>query len=146
MIITAVTEDCDNNIRFCLYSSQISIEVFLHLRYEGTDCALMITAAGHPSNAHSCVSGDFRTAFTKRYCYFHCEWSKWLFVSSSISQSFSFYIRYLKEFGFTITDRPIVVDDIRVRGSGKSGIRSKVQPKAGQKSPRPIKVFKLKQT
>ncbi|XDV44813.1 hypothetical protein PO909_013051 [Leuciscus waleckii] len=93
-------------------SSQISIEVFLHLRYEGTDCALMITAAGHPSNAHSCRSGDFRTAFTKRY---------------------------LKEFGFTITDRPIMVDDIRVRGSGKSGIRSKVQSKAEQKSPRPIK-------
>uniref|UniRef100_A0A671NGL1 5-oxoprolinase-like n=1 Tax=Sinocyclocheilus anshuiensis TaxID=1608454 RepID=A0A671NGL1_9TELE len=93
-------------------SSQINIEVFLHLRYEGTDCALMITATGHPSNAHSCMSGDFRTAFTKRY---------------------------LKEFGFTITDRPIMVDDIRVRGSGKSGIRSKVQPKAGQKSPRPIK-------
>lgn len=60
----------------CLYSSQISIEVFLHLRYEGTDCALMITAAGHPSNAHSCRSGDFRTAFTKRYCCLHCEWSK----------------------------------------------------------------------
>uniref|UniRef100_A0A671QNY0 5-oxoprolinase-like n=1 Tax=Sinocyclocheilus anshuiensis TaxID=1608454 RepID=A0A671QNY0_9TELE len=94
-------------------SSQINIEVFLHLRYEGTDCALMITAAGHPRNAHSCMSGDFRTAFTKRY---------------------------LKEFGFTITDRPIMVDDIRVRGSGKSGIRSKVQPKAGQKSPRPIKM------
>uniref|UniRef100_A0A671NK89 5-oxoprolinase-like n=1 Tax=Sinocyclocheilus anshuiensis TaxID=1608454 RepID=A0A671NK89_9TELE len=94
-------------------SSQINIEVFLHLRYEGTDCALMITATGHPSNAHSCMSGDFRTAFTKRY---------------------------LKEFGFTITDRPIMVDDIRVRGSGKSGIRSKVQPKAGQKSPRPIKM------
>uniref|UniRef100_A0A9J7YDM8 5-oxoprolinase, ATP-hydrolysing n=1 Tax=Cyprinus carpio carpio TaxID=630221 RepID=A0A9J7YDM8_CYPCA len=93
-------------------SSQINIEVFLHLRYEGTDCALMITAAGHPSNAHSCMSGDFRTAFTKRY---------------------------LKEFGFTITDRPIMVDDIRVRGSGKSGIRSKVQPKAEQKSPSPIK-------
>uniref|UniRef100_A0A8C1LXL8 5-oxoprolinase, ATP-hydrolysing n=1 Tax=Cyprinus carpio TaxID=7962 RepID=A0A8C1LXL8_CYPCA len=94
-------------------SSQINIEVFLHLRYEGTDCALMITAAGHPSNAHSCMSGDFRTAFTKRY---------------------------LKEFGFTITDRPIMVDDIRVRGSGKSGIRSKVQPKAEQKSPSPIKM------
>uniref|UniRef100_A0A8C2GXF7 5-oxoprolinase, ATP-hydrolysing n=1 Tax=Cyprinus carpio TaxID=7962 RepID=A0A8C2GXF7_CYPCA len=94
-------------------SSQINIEVFLHLRYEGTDCALMITAAGHPSNAHSCTSGDFRTAFTKRY---------------------------LKEFGFTITDRPIMVDDIRVRGFGKSGIRSKVQPKAEQKSPSPIKM------
>lgn len=35
-----------------------------------------------------------------------------------------------------------MVDDIRVRGSGKSGIRSEVQAKAGQKSPNPIKVCK----
>ncbi|XP_067226119.1 5-oxoprolinase [Chanodichthys erythropterus] len=112
--IEDLSQRCDQILRKQGFSSsQISIEVFLHLRYEGTDCALMITAAGHPSNAHSCRSGDFRTAFTKRY---------------------------LKEFGFTITDRPIMVDDIRVRGSGKSGIRSKVQPKAGQKSPRPIKM------
>uniref|UniRef100_A0A8C4HFB8 5-oxoprolinase, ATP-hydrolysing n=1 Tax=Dicentrarchus labrax TaxID=13489 RepID=A0A8C4HFB8_DICLA len=67
-----------------------------YMRY-GTDCALMVTAAGYPSNAQSCLAGDFRSAFTKRY---------------------------LKEFGFTIPDRPIMVDDIRVRGCGKSGIKS----------------------
>uniref|UniRef100_A0AAY4E9J3 5-oxoprolinase, ATP-hydrolysing n=1 Tax=Denticeps clupeoides TaxID=299321 RepID=A0AAY4E9J3_9TELE len=78
-------------------STQIQTELFLHLRYEGTDCALMVTANGYPSNAQSCHSGDFRSAFNKRY---------------------------LKEFGFTIADRPIIVDDIRVRGSGKSGIKS----------------------
>lgn len=49
-----------------LFSSQISTEVFLHLRYKGTDCALMVTAAGYPSNAQSCLAGDFRSAFTKR--------------------------------------------------------------------------------
>ncbi|TKS87865.1 5-oxoprolinase [Collichthys lucidus] len=68
-------------------SGQITTEVFLHLRYEGTDCALMVTASGYPSNAQSCLAGDFRSAFTKRY---------------------------LKEFGFTIPDRPIMVDDIRM--------------------------------
>ncbi|XP_036377739.1 5-oxoprolinase [Megalops cyprinoides] len=94
-------------------SSQISTEVFLHLRYEGTDCALMVTAAGHPGNAHSCRSGDFRTAFTKRY---------------------------LKEFGFTIPDRPIMVDDIRVRGSGKSGIKSVTRARMVHGPPRPVKV------
>uniref|UniRef100_A0A3B4ANM3 Uncharacterized protein n=1 Tax=Periophthalmus magnuspinnatus TaxID=409849 RepID=A0A3B4ANM3_9GOBI len=78
-------------------SGQITTEVFLHLRYEGTDCALMVTATGFPPSAQSCKAGDFRSAFTKRY---------------------------LKEFGFTITGRPIVVDDIRVRGCGKSGIKS----------------------
>lgn len=47
-------------------SGQITTEVFLHLRYEGTDCALMVTAAGYPSNAQSCRAGDFRSSFTKR--------------------------------------------------------------------------------
>ncbi|KAK7879405.1 hypothetical protein WMY93_030741 [Mugilogobius chulae] len=78
-------------------SGQITTEVFLHLRYEGTDCALMVTADGFPPSSQSCKAGDFRSAFTKRY---------------------------LKEFGFTIAGRPIVVDDIRVRGCGKSGIKS----------------------
>uniref|UniRef100_A0A8C4HDM1 5-oxoprolinase, ATP-hydrolysing n=1 Tax=Dicentrarchus labrax TaxID=13489 RepID=A0A8C4HDM1_DICLA len=74
-----------------------------YMRY-GTDCALMVTAAGYPSNAQSCLAGDFRSAFTKRY---------------------------LKEFGFTIPDRPIMVDDIRVRGCGKSGIKSVYKTKMG---------------
>uniref|UniRef100_A0A671WKM9 5-oxoprolinase, ATP-hydrolysing n=1 Tax=Sparus aurata TaxID=8175 RepID=A0A671WKM9_SPAAU len=82
----------------------ITTEVFLHLRYEGTDCALMVTSAGYPSDAQSCQAGDFRSAFTKRY---------------------------LKEFGFTIPDRPIMVDDIRVRGCGKSGIKSVHKTKIG---------------
>ncbi|MEQ2254235.1 hypothetical protein ILYODFUR_001632 [Ilyodon furcidens] len=47
----------------------------------------MVTADGYPGHAHSCQAGDFRSAFTKRY---------------------------LKEFGFTIPDRPISVDDIRM--------------------------------
>ncbi|KAG7262937.1 hypothetical protein CRUP_008717 [Coryphaenoides rupestris] len=76
-------------------SSLISSEVFLHLRYEGTDCALMVSAHGYPSNAH-----------------------------------------YLKEFGFTIADRPIMVDDIRVRGSGKSGIESVVKTKTAVGEPK----------
>ncbi|XP_029101963.1 5-oxoprolinase isoform X2 [Scleropages formosus] len=94
-------------------SAQVSMEVFLHLRYEGTDCALMVTAEGHPSDARSCRTGDFRTAFTQRY---------------------------LKEFGFTIPDRPIAVDDIRVRGSGKSGIKSLTKVKSSQGPPNPVEV------
>lgn len=96
-------------------SGQITAEVFLHLRYEGTDCALMVTAAGHPSNAQSCQAGDFRSSFTKRY---------------------------LKEFGFTIPDRAIVVDDIRVRGCGKSGIQSVYASQTGNGRGGPITVTK----
>uniref|UniRef100_A0AAQ5YX05 5-oxoprolinase, ATP-hydrolysing n=1 Tax=Amphiprion ocellaris TaxID=80972 RepID=A0AAQ5YX05_AMPOC len=91
---------------FTRSDGQITTEVFLHLRYEGTDCALMVTADGYPSNNQSCRAGDFRSAFTKRY---------------------------LKEFGFTIPDRPIMVDDIRVRGCGKSGIKSVYKTKMGHR-------------
>ncbi|XP_057214169.1 5-oxoprolinase isoform X1 [Triplophysa rosa] len=105
--IARLSQCCEEKLLQRGFSScQINTEVFLHMRYEGTDCALMVTAADHPRNSLSCSSGDFRMAFTKRY---------------------------LKEFGFTIADRPIVVDDIRVRGSGKSGIKSKVQRKPGQR-------------
>uniref|UniRef100_A0A8C4NR60 5-oxoprolinase, ATP-hydrolysing n=1 Tax=Dicentrarchus labrax TaxID=13489 RepID=A0A8C4NR60_DICLA len=93
------------------FTRSITTEVFLHLRYEGTDCALMVTAAGYPSNAQSCLAGDFRSAFTKRY---------------------------LKEFGFTIPDRPIMVDDIRVRGCGKSGIKSVYKTKMGHGQAKPV--------
>uniref|UniRef100_A0AAQ5Y3H5 5-oxoprolinase, ATP-hydrolysing n=1 Tax=Amphiprion ocellaris TaxID=80972 RepID=A0AAQ5Y3H5_AMPOC len=96
---------------FTRSDGQITTEVFLHLRYEGTDCALMVTADGYPSNNQSCRAGDFRSAFTKRY---------------------------LKEFGFTIPDRPIMVDDIRVRGCGKSGIKSVYKTKMGHRQAKPM--------
>ncbi|XP_075067731.1 5-oxoprolinase isoform X2 [Mixophyes fleayi] len=78
------------------HRSQIDTEPFLHLRYERTDCALMCSARGYPGNPDSCRAGDFKKAFTERY---------------------------MKEFGFTIPARGIVVDDIRVRGTGSTGIR-----------------------
>uniref|UniRef100_A0A1A8MXN4 5-oxoprolinase, ATP-hydrolysing n=3 Tax=Nothobranchius TaxID=28779 RepID=A0A1A8MXN4_9TELE len=96
-------------------SGQITTEIFLHLRYEGTDCALMVTADGYPGNPQSCRAGDFRAAFTKRY---------------------------KKEFGFTIPDRPIVVDDIRVRGCGKSGITSAYKPKMEHRQAKPVMMTK----
>ncbi|XP_075770829.1 5-oxoprolinase, partial [Pelodiscus sinensis] len=75
--------------------SQISTEPFLHLRYDHTDCALMCSAKGHPATPDSCRAGDFGSAFSRRY---------------------------LKEFGFTIPGRPVLVDDVRVRATGSTGI------------------------
>ncbi|XP_078392252.1 5-oxoprolinase [Cetorhinus maximus] len=84
---------------------QISTEAFLHLRYDRTDCALMCSASGHPArqDPDSCRYGDFQAAFTSRY---------------------------MNEFGFIIPERPIIVDDIRVRGNAKSGVQSeqRMQP------------------
>lgn len=47
--------------------SQISTESFLHLRYQGTDCALMVSAHQHPATACSPRAGDFGAAFVERY-------------------------------------------------------------------------------
>lgn len=35
-----------------------------------------------------------------------------------------FSSRYKTEFGFTIDERPVIVDDIRVRGIAKTGIQT----------------------
>lgn len=51
--------------------SQISTESFLHLRYQGTDCALMVSAHQHPATARSPRAGDFGAAFVERYASSH---------------------------------------------------------------------------
>jgi len=75
-------------------SAHQSMEVYLNMRYDRTDCALMCT--GIPVkfiDRNSIVSkfGDFLSVFNKKY---------------------------KTEFGFDIPNRAIIVDDIRVRGIG----------------------------
>lgn len=75
----------------------IVLEPYLHLRYEGTDCALMCTPSPTIGTDERCIPigsyGDFYSTFVERY---------------------------RNEFGFVIGGRPVIVDDIRVRGSGKT--------------------------
>ncbi|KAL6260479.1 hypothetical protein P5V15_008004 [Pogonomyrmex californicus] len=89
--------------------SQIKTESFLHLRYEGTDCALMCTPINQNSKIITTRHGDFLATFLERY---------------------------KTEFGFTIPERKILVNDMRVRGIGKTEIpedpilpHSQVSPK-----------------
>uniref|UniRef100_A0A452V620 5-oxoprolinase, ATP-hydrolysing n=1 Tax=Ursus maritimus TaxID=29073 RepID=A0A452V620_URSMA len=56
--------------------SQISTESFLHLRYQGTDCALMVSAHRHPATARSPRAGDFGAAFVERYAN-SVSWERW---------------------------------------------------------------------
>lgn len=75
-------------------ASHIITEPFLHLRYQGTDCALMCTpstTSGNKGTRH----GDFLATFLERY---------------------------QMEFGFTMPNRKILVNDVRVRGVGKTDI------------------------
>lgn len=78
-------------------SSSIVCEPYLHLRYQGTDCALMCSPIKDNCDnpEWSCCYGNFKEAFITRY---------------------------KREFGFVIPERDIVVDDIRVRGVGKSEV------------------------
>lgn len=83
--------------------SQITTEPYLHLRYAGTDCALMVAPLQDKSD-RACRHGDFYAAFVQRY---------------------------KKEFGFTLSQRDIIVDDVRVRGIGLSTVPKEVAPPHG---------------
>ncbi|KAI9306007.1 Hydantoinase B/oxoprolinase-domain-containing protein [Cunninghamella echinulata] len=79
--------------------SSIATETYLNLRYEGTDCALMTLKPHNDDNDQS--SWDFKSAFTQLYKH---------------------------EFGFSLSDRAIVVDDIRIRGIGKTMSDQEITP------------------
>ena len=73
----------------------IAFEEYLNMRYRGTESALMIVK---PSTAE--VGNKFSA-------------DEWAFGKAFIEQ-------HEQEFGFTLPDRDIIVDDVRVRGIGKS--------------------------
>jgi len=75
-------------------------QVYLNLRYQGTDTAMMIPRP---------ESDDFATAFRRAY---------------------------LREFGFDLTGRAILIDDIRVRARGKTAGLTKI-PIAEDQGPPP---------
>jgi 5-oxoprolinase (ATP-hydrolysing) len=93
----------------------IVLEPYLHLRYNGTDCALMISPEKDGEDVPS--YGNFMSSFLKRY---------------------------QKEFGFTLENRVVIVDDIRVRGCGKAKIPEEPDiPDAKENNPEPIKISKV---
>ena len=76
----------------------IQFELYLHLRYDKTDCAIMVppTVGAIPA--------------------------KNLQLDEKVIRSFkeNFSEKYKTEFGFTLPDRTVIVDDVRVRAVGKS--------------------------
>ncbi|XP_028029518.1 5-oxoprolinase [Bombyx mandarina] len=98
-------------------ASRIVLEPYLHLRYAGTDCALMVSPLPGGS-ATACSHGDFYTAFVNRY---------------------------KNEFGFTLSERDVLVDDVRVRGVGLSAAHEHEGVPSGEGAPPPaektVKVY-----
>ena len=73
----------------------IACEEYLNMRYRGTESALMVLRPG-VQDAKQLYDGD-----------------EWCFREAFVRQ-------HQQEFGFTLPDRDILVDDVRVRGVGKS--------------------------
>ncbi|OQV01003.1 Hydantoinase/oxoprolinase domain-containing protein [Cladophialophora immunda] len=73
----------------------IEYEEYLNMRYRGTESALMVIKP-NPDEAKELYGGD-----------------DWAFGDAFVRQ-------HEQEFGFTLPDRDIIVDDVRVRGIGKS--------------------------
>ena len=95
-----LSRSCVNHLKKRGFTEeQISTEPYLHLRYDRTDCSLACGPKSNPSNealsSSGLAAGDFLTTFTDKY---------------------------RTEFGFVINDRPVIVDDIRVRGVATTGI------------------------
>lgn len=93
---------------------QIFLEPYLHMRYDGTDCALMCSPLIN-NNGTSPKHGDFVANFLERYtCLFQIAVYEYYFI---------IFLRYQNEFGFTIPDRRILVDDVRVRGVARTHLK-----------------------
>lgn len=73
----------------------ITFEEYLNMRYRGTESALMVVRPDQ-EEVQNTFGGD-----------------DWAFGKAFVKQ-------HEQEFGFTLPDRDIIVDDIRVRGIGKS--------------------------
>lgn len=73
----------------------IEFEEYLNMRYRGTESALMVIKPSE-AEAKELYEGD-----------------DWAFGNAFVRQ-------HDQEFGFTLPDRDIIVDDVRVRGIGKS--------------------------
>ncbi len=59
-----------------------------------------------------------------------------LTTQASTNSILSLAVRYQREFGFVISGRPIVVDDIRVRGIGKTEVDLETPVEVATAAPR----------
>lgn len=72
MRITELTSICINELKNQGFSnSQLHTVPFLHLRYDGTDCAIMCSASNDCVGNSSTVLGDFLSGFLSRYAQYY---------------------------------------------------------------------------
>ena len=95
---------------------KIAFEEYLNMRYRGTESALMVIKPD-PEEAKTQYSGD-----------------NWAFGKAFVKQ-------HELEFGFTLPDRDIIVDDVRARGIGKNfeGLEKTVDKQLKEITPQDVK-------
>ncbi|KAF7274470.1 hypothetical protein GWI33_012878, partial [Rhynchophorus ferrugineus] len=115
--LDALKEQCFQQLLKQGFSeSNIVLEPYLHMRYDGTDCALMCVPRTRSGTGHQPRHGDFHTTFIERY---------------------------KSEFGFVIEHRNIIVDDIRVRGVGRSDLEQEAPLETKNGDPGSVGVTKV---
>jgi 5-oxoprolinase (ATP-hydrolysing) len=94
---------------------QIRFEEYLNMRYRGTESALMVVKPSK-EEAEELYEGD-----------------DWAFDKAFVRQ-------HEQEFGFTLPDRDIIIDDVRARGIGKTfeGLEKTVDQQLKEIKPRDI--------
>lgn len=113
--LSDLANQCRQELRKQGFSDDhIFLEPYLHMRYDGTDCALMCgpSNSAEPSPQH----GDFLKTFVERY---------------------------KSEFGFVIQKRDVIVDDIRVRGIGKTDLHQEKEIQASELPPNHVSIAKV---
>lgn len=93
----------------------IEFEEYLNMRYQGTESALMVVKP-EPEEARKEYQGD-----------------GWAFGKAFVKQ-------HEQEYGFTLPDRDIIVDDVRARGIGKSfeGLNQTIDQQLKEIEPRDL--------
>lgn len=115
--LSSLQEYCQRKLRQQGFDDDhILLESYLHMRYDSTDCALMCSPFSSEVSSSSTKHGDFLKTFMERY---------------------------KSEFGFTIQHRDIIVDDIRVRGIGKSDVTQQPLIENSNSSPKPEKIVQV---
>lgn len=80
--ITSLSMKCVEQLKKQGFSdNQLHTEPFLHLRYDGTDCALMCPAKNDGLIGSSTMHGDFLSGFLARYDQ-RCVKLKFVFIIS----------------------------------------------------------------
>ncbi|KAK5061148.1 hypothetical protein LTR84_007690 [Exophiala bonariae] len=100
-------------------NDSIEYEEYLNMRYRGTESALMVIKPSAEESKHLYEGDEF--AFGK-----------------------AFIRQHEQEFGFTLPNRDIIVDDVRVRGIGKAFRGMSKTPDQQLKEIKPIQVAKDK--